>query len=680
MGNPHPTRFVDLLSGKVLEIIFSFFFLLFCSFLSHSQQKPKNIQYTVTFDTIHVKKGTWFHFQGKTYKIQKDTIFIEQSTKVSERESKNLQRSNTFYDSVYKKLSRKKFSQFLYELAFKQPRSQPLPGNSDKVKSNVPFEKYKGKIIRHIWIKTLDPFGTSTIDTLSEARTKAGKALNEAHIKTRPWVIRKNLFIKEGQKVDPYLLADNERNIRQMSFINNVTTYVEPVTNSSDSVDITIVTNDVWSIGFDVISAETSRGTFRVYDGNFLGLADRLATGVSLNTRREPFFLLDNASYSYNNIAGTFINSIVSFTQDNIGNQNLNFSCNRNFYSINTKWAFGAGYQYTKMVDVVQTTSEENILTDNEISYFDEMNLWGGRAFRITNASIPSRFLLIGSYYQRAYFSRPGTITIDSNKAYYNTTRFLAGFSFLANSYYLSDYIFQFGKTENIPYGEAFKLILGPEITEFYTRLYGGIDLSAGDFITGFGYLSGRGVMGGYINRKSTEDCVFKMSMNYLSPLYMTPDKKLKFRCYLNSDYRLGFNFRTNNLDYTNLNRDLLINEVQYDTLFWGRQSLSSTLAVIMYTPLYFYGFKFAFALQVKGGFVAANGESLFQQPFNCGVGVGIMIRNDNLIFPPLMISCYYYPSVPHGVPWWQIDFNQGIGFRIPDYNVTMPQVETLQN
>ena len=127
-----------------------------------------------------------------------------------------------------------------------------------------------------------------------------------------------------------------------------------------------------------------------------------------------------------------------------------------------------------KMVHVVETSDEENNVTNNIISYFDEINLWGGRAFRISNASIPTRFVLTESYYQRNYSSRPG-VTIDSNGTYYNTTRFLTGLAFSANSYYLSDYIFQFGKTENIPYGEAFKFTFGPEINDFYTRLYGGV-------------------------------------------------------------------------------------------------------------------------------------------------------------------------------------------------------------
>jgi hypothetical protein len=99
-----------------------------------------------------------------------------------------------------------------------------------------------------------------------------------------------------------------------------------------------------------------------------------------------------------------------------------------------------------------------------------------------------------------------------------------------------------------------------------------------------------------------------------------------------------------------------------------------------MYTPIYFYGFRFAFMLQGKGGFVAPAGESLFHQPLWTGVGLGILIRNDNLIFPPFLISFFYYPSVPHGVAWWQLGFDQDNGIIIPDYNVTMPQVETLQN
>jgi hypothetical protein len=99
-----------------------------------------------------------------------------------------------------------------------------------------------------------------------------------------------------------------------------------------------------------------------------------------------------------------------------------------------------------------------------------------------------------------------------------------------------------------------------------------------------------------------------------------------------------------------------------------------------MYVPLYFYGFKFAFTLQVKGGFVSGAKESLFHKPLYTGLGFGIMIHNDNLIFPTFMISGYYYPAAPVGVPWDQFRFDQNATITLPDYNVTMPRSESLLN
>lgn len=677
MRNPQQTRFSELPEGGRLRIYFSTFFLLFCSFMSYSQNRPKTFEDTVSFDTIVVKKGTWLHFQGKTYRIKKDTVFVVTTNENATIDVKNESRSNNFYDSVYRKMSRSKFSKILYTMAFRAPEPPPLPGNSDKARSEVPFDRYKGKVIRHIRIVTLSPFGTSIFDTLSTPKTGAGEALNTSHVNTREFVIRKNLFIKEGQRVDPYLLADNEKNIREMSFIDNVKTYVSMPDSTSDSLDITIITKDVWSIGFDVITASTDRASVRLYDGNFLGLGDRLTTNYSLRTKREPFFRLDGASYSYNNIGGTFLNILLTYSVNDAGGYIMGLSLNRNFYSINTKWAFGAGYQYTKLVIERQNNSDTEIPSD--ISYFNDYTAWGGRSFRIKKAIIPTHFVISEAFYSRLFSSRP-QVFVDSNKAYYNTTRFLTGLAFSSNSSYLSDYILQFGKAENVPYGDNFQLTLGPEYNEFYTRYYGGIDLSAGDFLNGFGYLSGRAVLAGYIYNRSLEDCVAKLSLKYMTPLFVTHDKKFKFRAYLVSDYRLGFNFRKNNTDYTNINRDLLIDHVRYDTVFHGMKSLSATLSVVMYTPLYFYGFRFAFNLLGKGGFVAEQDETLLHRPFYTGVGFGILIRNDNLIFPSIIISLTYYPFIPHGVPWWQFRYDQNAEFTLPDYNISVPHIENLQN
>jgi hypothetical protein len=662
----------------MLRIFFLVCFILFFIITSWCQDNPKHPKVTVSFDTISLKKGTWFKYKERTYKILKDTIFIIKSTERSAGSIKSVKRSTTFYDSVYKKFSRRKFSRILYALAFKPNDIEPLPGNSHKIKSEVPFSKYKGKVIRHIRIVTLEPFGTSIYDTNANIQTSIGNKLNELHMKTRSWVIRENLFIKEGQKIDPYLLADNERNIREMSSIDDVKTYVTITHPSSDSVDITIVTKDVFSAGAALLTATTSSLAVRLYDGNFLGLDHKLTANFSLKMKRQTLFHTDGASYTWDNIAGTFIASAISYAQDDAGNQSLGISFNRPFYSIKTKWAFGGGIQYNEMVVENQNPKNVNEII-REISYYKDISLWGGHAFQIKSTTIPMRFVIAESLFRRSFTSRPD-FSIDSNKIYYNTNRFLTGFAFSANNYYLSDYILHFGKPEIIPYGRLFKVTLGPEFTDYYTRLYGSVDFSAGDFINGFGFLSGRAVLGGYLHQKSTEDCVLKISLKYMSPLFVTRNKKFKFRNFLSSDYRYGFNARKNNSDYSDINNDFHINNVKIDSVFYGLKSLSATLSAIMYTPIYFYGFRFAFMIQGKCGFVAPNGESLFHQNLYTGVGLGILIRNDNLIFPPFLITCFYYPSIPHGVAWWQFGFNQDTGILLPDYNVTMPHTETLQN
>jgi hypothetical protein len=159
--------FLELSIGGKLKTFFSGVFLLFFLLSSWGQENPKHPKVTVSYDTISLKKGTWFKYKEKTYKILKDTIFIIKSTETSAGNINSAKQSTTFYDSVYKKFSRRKFSRLLYGLAFKPNDIQPLPGNSHKIKSEVPFKKYEGKVIRHIRIETLDPFGTSIYDTLA---------------------------------------------------------------------------------------------------------------------------------------------------------------------------------------------------------------------------------------------------------------------------------------------------------------------------------------------------------------------------------------------------------------------------------------------------------------------------------------------------------------------------------
>jgi hypothetical protein len=598
-------------------------------------------------------------------------VFGQENQKVSSDSSKQIRQSKTLYDSIHKKFSRHAVTKMMYDFAFTNPEVPLVTDSTQRIRSESPFNRFHGKIIRKIKILTLEPFGPTIKDTAGRALTKTGRALNSVHINTREYIIRRNLLFKSGDAVDPVIFADNERILRDLSSIDNARIILTRVGRGGDSVDVTVITKDVWSIGFDVLTVSVNKISVRLYDGNFLGLGDRLTNNISLKLKRAPFFRYDGGSYHYTNIAGSFIDGVFSFYQDDAGNMNVSTGILRNFYSNITRWAGGAIIDFYREVN--QINESVSIM-----SRYNQERFWFGWAFLPKEKKMSARFVLMQAVYRKQYSDRP-TVTIDSSSRYFNNLQLLTKISFSKNHYYLTDYVLKFGRTEDIPYGHLFQITMGPEYSEFYTRFYTGFEASGGDFIRNFGYLAGTLKAGGYFNHTSFEDALIKSDVRYISYLYSTAGKKYRFRYFVIAGYKRGINFRNNNFDYSDINQDFKIKTVSIDSLLYGVHSLSVRFSVIMYTPLSFYGFKFALFGQVQGGLISATVENFLKRPLYTGLGLGLLIKNNNLIFPPILLNIFYYPYSPQGVPSVQFII-QNAEFHVPDFNVLPPSTETLGN
>src|SRR5690349_21098256 len=77
-------------------------------------------------------------------------------------------------------------------------------------KSEASFKRYEGKAIRRIYIVNLS-FSENVQDTSSNFMSALTRAADRLQTNTKDWMIRDMLFVKKGQLVDPYRLADNER-------------------------------------------------------------------------------------------------------------------------------------------------------------------------------------------------------------------------------------------------------------------------------------------------------------------------------------------------------------------------------------------------------------------------------------------------------------------------------------
>src|SRR6478735_166700 len=114
------------------------------------------------------------------------------------------------------------------------------PPVTTPVKTANPFLVYSGKSIRFIEIMSLG-FERNIYDTSRVKNTFSIVVANAFHKNTRDKIIVHNLFFREGNKLNPYLLADNERHLRDLAYIQDARILVTGVPGSTDSVDVIVI-------------------------------------------------------------------------------------------------------------------------------------------------------------------------------------------------------------------------------------------------------------------------------------------------------------------------------------------------------------------------------------------------------------------------------------------------------
>src|SRR5206468_183731 len=173
-------------------------------------------------------------------------------------------------------------------------------------KSEVPFLPYKGKIIRHIDIRKFG-FEKTFTDTSKGSTYFGTRILNSIHRDTRTWQIRNNLFIQENTPLNVYLLAENERYLRSLNYIQDARILVKdvPVT---DSVDLLVVTKDLFSITGSIGNFSTDKIKLTVGEENLLGTGQKLEVTGLYERDRYPN-IAGAVVYGINSINHSFIDA-----------------------------------------------------------------------------------------------------------------------------------------------------------------------------------------------------------------------------------------------------------------------------------------------------------------------------------------------------------------------------------
>ena len=575
-----------------------------------------------------------------------------------------------FYKKIKKVAFKHGFTRWVYNAVFVDPEpieypTTPIPKEVKEVKQINPYLKYDKKIIRHIYITVLDPFGHSINDTTVEKIDKLKKGANKLHIKTRHWVIRNRLLFKANDSINPLKLSETERIMRTAIFVNDTKIFISE-TNSKDSVDVNVIVIDKWTVIVPAELTTESSGNATFINDNLFGWGQQFRQYISYS---KPNILNYKGFYNIDNVSDRFIASRINY-EINKEYKQVSLNVEKPFYSPLVKYSWSVNFNniWSKTSFTDSIDSIPRFVKLDNFKY----DLWLGRTIKLNKDLTifnQSTNILVGArHYKNIFLDRP-SFNIDTKKTNSTNTALIANLGFAVQQYYKDKYIYRFGATEDVPEGLIAQVIFGGLKPEFSNlRYYVGAEIARAKHFK-FGYLTGTISVGLFFNKTITNDITTNYKLYYFSNLY----KKGRwiFRQFLNYNWVYGTN--KVNKEYIVLNNSELYG-FQNQSL-QGNTKMIFNSETVAYMPYTFIGFRFAPIVQVGLGIVADAATTLNKSRLYQGYTLGLMLRNENLLNSTFQFSIGMYPFFPDGGNY-QFIYNPVTSFtlRVRAFSVSRPE------
>ncbi len=560
---------------------------------------------------------------------------------------KRINASDDFYSRIKRKADSGYIYKQLYPLIFRKPQTaENLKINN--LPANAQFKSFRNKIIRSVRIIKIDIFGSSIYDTIQIEKRGIIKTLNGIHFPTTDAVIKNYLLFKEGDRFDPVLVSDNERIIRNAPIFEDARFIIDPI--NRDTVDVILVVKDVFPIGADVKINSLNNGSLRIYNRNIFGLGHQFGQSIGYDNKYSPSFYLGEGAYIIRNIRHNFLDFTMFWANTPI-RRSFGIDISRPFLTPEVKLAGGLNLSYN------QSWLFDNIRYDRFENSHRLFDIWGGYALvtqRLRDiSSRRQQVAFTGRFYQLDYFQTPD-FSLLKGPPMLNTTRILLGFNILRSEYYRTNMLYGYGRTEDIPYGHHAEIVAGWEFTELQQRFYTALKLDFLKPIRNAGLFGIDFQIGGYFaENRFLDQGVMKTTVKVISPL-LTAGKH-SIRNFLTLGYTTGLDFlTTSTISINDGNSGNLFNK--YEIL--GNKRLRGRVESVIFTPHYFLGFRFAPFGFAEAAMIAYKHQNFMQQRIYPALGIGIRLKNENLVLSTFQISLSWHPVAPENISVFEFLFS----------------------
>lgn len=580
-------------------------------------------------DTVRIKKGELLILKDTIYAPKSDTqIYIKN---LDYRLKKNpYQTSENFYERMREISGQSKITARLFELLYVERSAKTEFAKKPESRNSIePFLPYENLRIGKIRIKHVDILQGDVNDTSRIATAYYVRVMNRVHINTWNSIIRNTIIVESGEKINPYTLADSERLLRRLQFIQDARIYIKNASDGdNEEAELIVVVQDRFSYGLRFDVGGINEVDSRLINRNIAGIG-KYASASHLYNGNSP----SPHGYSFQaggqQIGKLIANLRLNHTRIN-ERQEWGMEIDKPFISPETK--YGGGIDLRNLKD--STFRFDGLQEELGYYHLNYQDLWFGRSFRLPSKYQRQNITFATRWYHSQFQERP-YVSTDSNNLYYNRHLILSELSISSQKFLKTNYITSFGISEDIPLGYRLSLIAGRDYNEFFNQDYVGFQIFWSAYITKFGYVFLNQEVGTFQHRTNKRG-VFKTNINYFSPLIDLN------RYYLRNFLRLSLVHGIDQPTSTNISIEDRIRDLNGIT-YPGNGAISLAIEQVTFTPWYYYGFRFAPFVYYNVGEVWDYRDDRTYSHGYQGLGGGIRVRNESLAFSTLELRLTHF-------------------------------------
>ncbi len=547
--------------------------------------------------------------------------------------------------------------------------------NRDVIANNIELlSKYKGKQINNIIIEQHN-FSTNINLPQVNQNDNFTNIANKLHKSSSDNTIRKNLFFKPNDLLNPTIIAYNEKWLRDLSFIQDARIIAIPVRYDTNKIDLFIITKDIFPLGGNLNLKNQNSYDASLSDENLFGTGNALKINHNFDNTRIP-----KPAFGYDlrlrNLLGSFFNM-------NAGINDYTNSISDGSRSAMNKYILGelpflhplsswtGGFELMELKNTNAYPSKwSDSLFNNKLNYhYDTKDFWLGYQlfFKTKLNKINRRHIIQLRHIENSFHIRPINFLAQLDKNYRNINANFLSITVFNQNIIRTKYLYGFGRNEDLPIGQSLSLTLGKYYRDMNSISYAGLKYEKYALQSSGNYMHLNINIGSSYAEKKYQDFRFLSSLEIISKLKYLEN---------GSPYRHLFNISIAQTLQNKYNEALLIysnygipqlNKEQIK----GGTRISGNWESVLYSAKTIYGFKSSPFVFANITYIRAIDEFKKNGGIFTAVGTGTRIRNENLIFGTIELKCFYLPRTDLQVSPWNFSFITNLKYK---YNSTIIQ------